>query len=513
MNSISQSLMNVGMTAVTNYPLDTSTDYVLHVYDTRNVVISAPFSANWSINTILPATNAISRQWKASRMGSVFGVTIDNLGNIFVASSFVYGPTPAGTAGPGGIYKVNAADGSVSDFVLTDPNPSSSSATKIPNTGPGLGNITYDKWHDQLFVTNFEDGKIYRVSMTGVILSRFDPFAPDNGLAGAPPYGDLPWGVGVYSDYNGEARVYFSDYTEDESVTSSASFPFDNNSVWSVALDQNGDFSGTERFEIAMPNYLLESYSNPVSSLNFSSAGKMLLSERSMENIGYTSAHLSRDFEYTFTGGAWNLSEFYNIGNYSTYQDYHSNSAGGADFAYRDSDPSDSLNGCEELIWTTGDALRFQGSNPDGGTDYVYGLTGIPEAGNSGSSTGSNSVCTSSYYIDLDNDVSDIPKSRIGSCAVFRNCIFNPCENYSCTLINVVTPNGDATNDKFSIDCIQSDGWKLEVYDRWGYRVFKSDNYHNDWDCKNLVEGVYYYILTTPCEKGKTFTGFFHLIR
>lgn len=514
-------LLVPGMAVMTFMPEDTATDYVVHIYDTRNVISVAPTGTNWSMNTLLPANNADALQWKASRMGAVFGVTIDAAGNIYVSSGNVYSYSLAfgslpGTAGNGGIYRINANDWSVTDFVTTDPNPTSSSTTQLPNTGPGLGNIAYDKWNDQLFVTNFEDGKIYRIGINGTVLGSFDPFTADNGQAGIAAAGDRPWGIGVYQDNSGETRVYFGNWTTDLGTLSFQPAPFDKNSIWSVALDANGNFTGTERLEIAIPadpSPLSGTFVSPPSCINFSSSGKMLIAERSMMGSTQVGAHYSRWMEYEKTGNAWASLHVYNVGNVDWARGLCAGGAGGADYGYADSDASESVNGCEEMIWGTGDAIRYSIYNPDGGTDKVYGLAGVPETGNSNDPNSPVFVSTSSYMIDANNTTTDIPKTNMGSAAVFRTCEYDPCEKYVCTLINVVTPNEDAVNDFFTIDCIHSEGWGLEVFNRWGEKMYASTSYANDWNCAGLNEGVYYYILKTPCEEGKTMTGFFHLLR
>ena len=66
------------------------------------------------------------------------------------------------------------------------------------------------------------------------------------------------------------------------------------------------------------------------------------------------------------------------------------------------------------------------------------------------------------------------------------------------------SPNGDGVNDKF---VIENSGFKrlsLEVFNRWGNRVYRSNNYQNDWDGRctegisigqDLPEGTYFYIV------------------
>ncbi|MDZ7898247.1 MAG: gliding motility-associated C-terminal domain-containing protein [Arcicella sp.] len=58
---------------------------------------------------------------------------------------------------------------------------------------------------------------------------------------------------------------------------------------------------------------------------------------------------------------------------------------------------------------------------------------------------------------------------------------------------NVITPNGDGKNDVFNV------GAKLEVleiYNRWGQGMLKTNNYQNDWG-KDIPVGTYYYYLKT----------------
>lgn len=66
---------------------------------------------------------------------------------------------------------------------------------------------------------------------------------------------------------------------------------------------------------------------------------------------------------------------------------------------------------------------------------------------------------------------------------------------------NVFTPNGDGINDVFQIDNIELLAWRLEIYNRWGRRVYESDAYRNDWRGEGLPAGVYYYGLSNAQTK------------
>jgi len=59
---------------------------------------------------------------------------------------------------------------------------------------------------------------------------------------------------------------------------------------------------------------------------------------------------------------------------------------------------------------------------------------------------------------------------------------------------NVITPNDDGKNDTFTIAVPNS---QIEIYNRWGKRLFVSDNYADDWG-KDISNGTYYYLLTLP---------------
>lgn len=77
---------------------------------------------------------------------------------------------------------------------------------------------------------------------------------------------------------------------------------------------------------------------------------------------------------------------------------------------------------------------------------------------------------------------------------------------------NIFTPNGDGKNDTFIINFPYE---KVEIYNRWGNKVFENMNNDTYWNGKTtngneLSEGVYYYLITT---KEKTYKGFIQLLR
>ena len=85
---------------------------------------------------------------------------------------------------------------------------------------------------------------------------------------------------------------------------------------------------------------------------------------------------------------------------------------------------------------------------------------------------------------------------------------------------NVFTPQATTgANDKFQIGGLapwESRGVAMEIYDRWGNKVFESDAYTNDgaWSGENASEGVYFYTMTLPKEpEPEVYKGTLTLIR
>lgn len=71
--------------------------------------------------------------------------------------------------------------------------------------------------------------------------------------------------------------------------------------------------------------------------------------------------------------------------------------------------------------------------------------------------------------------------------------------NTICSIANVITPNNDQTNDAFDLSGL--DVLRLEIYNRWGKRVYEKDNYRDEWHGQNthdgdLPDGTYFYLLS-----------------
>ena len=85
---------------------------------------------------------------------------------------------------------------------------------------------------------------------------------------------------------------------------------------------------------------------------------------------------------------------------------------------------------------------------------------------------------------------------------------------YDCLefLPNVITPNGDGLNETFFIKAIRQDTWFLQIYNRWGDKVFESENYQNDWNAEGQSGGLYYYQLRNLNSK-KDYKGWVQVMK
>lgn len=89
------------------------------------------------------------------------------------------------------------------------------------------------------------------------------------------------------------------------------------------------------------------------------------------------------------------------------------------------------------------------------------------------------------------------------------NVRFKDCSPF---IPNVITPNGDGLNDAFKIRNLKLSDYHLQIFNRWGTRIFESKNYQNDWDGRNNSNGVYYYLLRHN-QNGQTYKGWLEVVK
>jgi hypothetical protein len=382
---------------------------VATLYKTLNNSL-APIGNNWNDPTAVPnrVQTIQPSGWVSDKIGQVFGIALDHSAGIYLSATDVYQfdylqnfpynsaigtATGIGPAGAAGIYYTNYNTINTTTTLVSTLNSSNANTigtNQIPSTGfttsPGnsIGNIAFDYKNNQLFATNLEDGKIYRIdASTGKIKSTLDPFNLDNGIAGMAPVGEQLWGIGVYTRA-GVTKVYFA----------LTNLPHISNSlapggveIWSVELNPNGEFNATAAsggsYTATVASGLIKKEisitsgtQTKVTDIAFSRTGRMLLAERG-------NAHAAGVFEYVFSS-TWVAGNNFTLGgggispgppaNYLPGK----NSAGGVDYSDRELTP---LYVNSDIAWATGNYMPTQlltGGYPN----FVYGAQGMSSAGN-----------------------------------------------------------------------------------------------------------------------------------
>ena len=81
------------------------------------------------------------------------------------------------------------------------------------------------------------------------------------------------------------------------------------------------------------------------------------------------------------------------------------------------------------------------------------------------------------------------------------------CNEATVYLPTGFTPNGDGTNDVLYIRSNFVTEVYLTIYDRWGEKLFETNDIKNGWDGtykgKKLDQGVYGYYMTFKCNNGQ----------
>ncbi len=407
------------------------------------------------------APTPVKRQIKAGQVGQVFAVTLDDgagqdVPNIYLGATSAYGiqivgpdtdgdgqpnrlktgapgalfmpgqfgPAPDGK--PGTIWRVNGATGDVSAF-----------AALPDNSGPGVGDVVFDKTNRQFFASDLDNGLIYRISSDGNVLDSFD-----HGVNGRPAKGLAPvaddgkmmditspsfdsqdpttwgytqkdrkvWGMAVH-----DGRLYYAVAGQ----------------VWSIGIGSDGDFAGDPRWELdatTLPG------DGPITDMLFDGQGRMYLSQRgeprgSYDYSVYADPGKSSVVRYSLespddpaTPSVWvpNADE-YAIGMRPEYRF----ADGGIALGYsHDADTGALQPGtCDTMLWSTGSRLRSS-VNPDAVDDGtadpdVHGLQG-----NDASLVRPQNVPPSqAYYIDYDNLFGDAEKSgHMGDVEIWQPC-------------------------------------------------------------------------------------------
>jgi gliding motility-associated-like protein len=87
-----------------------------------------------------------------------------------------------------------------------------------------------------------------------------------------------------------------------------------------------------------------------------------------------------------------------------------------------------------------------------------------------------------------------------GICSDTATIIIEAFGESTILIPNVFTPNGDGSNDVFTVDGVNLESVVGEIYNRWGQKMFSWENLRGHWDGRTLSgseapSGTYFYII------------------
>lgn len=440
-------------------------------------------------------------KWTRKYLGEVFGIAQDGHGNHYLTEAAIYGQNgganfqaqiPASTAlvpmmTGGEVWKIDSVTGEPSLLA------------QLPNKLEGLGNVAFDCETNSLFVTNFHDGKIYRLDPNmspgdapldvydHIFASTGTPQLPSNiwvdlGNGTMRPQHEVPWGIAVYGGY-----VYYGVWKFGSPSR-----------VYAVKLDGSGQFvqnapslqidAGMNGYEAYSFGTTLSGAQNPISDIAFRN-GNLLLAERGQTATLQVNAHRSRAYEFEFVGGAWQRTldgggagKKFAIG--GSIGDY-ANAAGGVTYEHFDSvDPTQP----DGRIWVSSDF----NSGPWGA---AYGATGVPWIGSDGFAPDYDGQ---NLFFDFDGISGTQNKNQVGdvelTCGPRKDSTELPC----------------LTTETEIVDCSLDDdyfySWQLTLTNEsqftiWDLIFEDSANTGVQVDVLNVVNGAY-----PPLAPGDTVT-------
>ncbi|HEY6142187.1 MAG TPA: gliding motility-associated C-terminal domain-containing protein [Flavobacterium sp.] len=148
----------------------------------------------------------------------------------------------------------------------------------------------------------------------------------------------------------------------------------------------------------------------------------------------------------------------------------------------------------------------------------IYTVT----ASNGGGSSSINIIITVNEPLNTDNDNDGVPDNKDNCLVIYNpdqvdannNGIGDACDTAELFISNAFSPNGDGTNETWMIYNIEKyPGTNVWVFNRWGYEVYYSKNYKNDWNGNGLAESTYYYIVNLNGDTSKEYKGWLYITK
>ncbi|RYY21516.1 MAG: gliding motility-associated C-terminal domain-containing protein [Cytophagaceae bacterium] len=142
-----------------------------------------------------------------------------------------------------------------------------------------------------------------------------------------------------------------------------------------------------------------------------------------------------------------------------------------------------------------------------GGTDFCKAGAApaavATPAGGTFSSTPGLSISATTGAIDLAtsaNGTYTVTYTSTGQCGGQATARLSVKGNAAPVYPNVLTPNGDRLNDVLALQIADVQNYSLQVFSRWGRRVYEGHNATEGWNPTDSSPGTYYYLVEyTDC--------------
>lgn len=328
--------------------------------------------------------------------------------------------------GPGTIWKIDGITGAVSKFADLD-----------ANSGPGIGDISFDTVHRQFFASDLDTGLIHRIDANGAPVDTFD-----HGVAGRPAHGLAPVADdGALMDIQGAA--FDSEdpdtwgYTQDERRVWSVAYHGgrlyysvgEKAEIWSVGIARDGSFAGDPRWELTVK----ADKDYAVTDIAFDNKGFMYLAQRGPVENRYDYSQFADSGEGEVirywrespddpaTESIWvETPQEYAVG----FPEGNRQSAGGLDLQYGyGADGNLDTSVCTDTLVNTGDKLRDNPALAEqlaaGGPLAVHGVQITPTP----LVKPANVPPFGSWFVDFDGYFEDPEvEGHVGDVEVWRPC-------------------------------------------------------------------------------------------
>jgi gliding motility-associated-like protein len=157
-------------------------------------------------------------------------------------------------------------------------------------------------------------------------------------------------------------------------------------------------------------------------------------------------------------------------------------------------------------VFTFAESQEYFVQNPAAGSSFTWEIT------NGQLSKGQGSSSISVNWENAGTGTVGVTEKNLQGCEGSKSTLMVQISGAPQPLFyNIITPNADGKNDSFEIGNLK---WypenELQIYNRWGMEVYRTDNYRNTWQAGNVSAGIYYYLFKA---NGRTWKGWVDVIK